>query len=112
MPLVYEELRRRAQAQLRRERPEHTLQPTALVHEVYVRLVDQLSADVHNRAHFLAIAAQMMRRILVDYARRRRYAKRGGDAVAVTLHEALALPQSRPPDLIALDEALSDLAKF
>ena len=81
VPIVYEELRRQASRYLQRERQSHTLQTTALVHEAYVRLIDQADVRWQNRAHFFAIAAEMMRRILVDYARRRRAAKRGGDAV-------------------------------
>ena len=110
MPLVYEELRRRAAACLRRERPSHTLQPTALVHEAYLRLVDQKQAAWKNRAHFFAVAAEIMRRILVDWARARRAAKRSGRWSRVTLDPALA--EARPPavDVLDLDKALTALA--
>src|ERR687886_400478 len=89
MPLVYEELRRLAHQYMSRERPGNTLQTSALVNEAYLRLIDQKDVRWQNRAHFFGIAAQMMRRILVDYARRRRYQKRGGDARRVTLDEKL-----------------------
>jgi RNA polymerase sigma factor (TIGR02999 family) len=111
-PLVYDELRRLARAQLRNERPGHTLQTTALVNEAYLRLVDQRHVRWQNRAHFLAISAQLMRRILVDYARRRKFQKRGGGAVQVTLGEAEAISDQRAPDLVALDEALAELAQM
>lgn len=112
MPLVYEELHRLAHRHIRNERPGHTLQTSALVNEAFVRLVDQKDVHWQSRAHFFAIAAQMMRRILVDYARNRRYAKRGGDARQVTLNEDLIVTDQRSADVIALDEALSDLANF
>jgi RNA polymerase sigma factor (TIGR02999 family) len=108
-PLVYDELRRRARHYLRGERPDHTLRPTALVHEVYLRLVQLDRVDWHDRTHFFALAARQMRRILVDSARARRYQKRGGGAVNVTFTEALAVSRSTP-DLVALDEALDLLA--
>lgn len=110
MPIVYEELRRQAARYLQRERGDHTLQTTALVHEAYVRLIDQVNVRWQNRAHFYAIAAEMMRRILVDHARRRHAAKRGGDAVKVTLDEAVNAAGERDLDLIAVDEALTKLA--
>jgi len=111
LPLVYDECRRIAAAQLHRERPEHTLSPTALVHELYLRLVDQRRATWKNRAHFFGVAAQLMRRVLVDHARRRHAAKRGGSRVLVTLDAALDTPDdSRAADLLALDEALARLA--
>lgn len=110
MPLVYRDLRRRAGAYFRRERPGHTLQPTALVHEAYLRLVDQRQLAWKNRAQFLALAAQMMRRILVDHARARAAAKRGG--IRVTLVEGLVAGTSPQPDLLDLDEALSELAEL
>jgi RNA polymerase sigma factor (TIGR02999 family) len=110
MQALYQDLRRKAAAFLRRERPGHTLQPTALVHETYLRLVDQDRVAWKNRAHFLGVAAQMMRRILVDHARNRRAGKRGGGAVRVTLDEALARSTPREIDLVALDEALDALA--
>jgi RNA polymerase sigma-70 factor, ECF subfamily len=112
MPLVYEELRRLASRHLGRERAGHTLQTTALVHEAYLRLVDQREADWQNRAHFFAVAAQMMRRILVDYARARRFAKRGGGARQVSLDEALVISDERAAEVVALDEALIALAEF
>ena len=108
-PLVYDELRRRARHYLRSERPNHTLQPTALVHEVYLRMVKIDHVDWHDRVHFFAIAAQYMRRILVDSARARRYKKRGSGALNVTFDEALAV-WDRSPDLVALDDALDALA--
>ena len=108
-PLVYDELRRRARHYLRGERPDHTLRPTALVHEVYLRLVQLDQVDWHDRIHFFALAARQMRRILVDSARARRYQKRGGGAVNVTFTEALAVSRSNP-DLVALNEALDRLA--
>jgi RNA polymerase sigma-70 factor (ECF subfamily) len=108
MPLVHAELRRIAAGYLRRERPNHTLEPTALVHEAYLRLVDQRRTSWRNRAHFFAVAAGLMRRILVDHARRRSYLKRGGGARAVTLPEIAASPNGGP-DILALDEALADL---
>jgi RNA polymerase sigma factor (TIGR02999 family) len=112
MPLVYKELRRLAQRQLGRERLGHTLQPTALVHEAYLRLIDQRQVRWQNRAHFFAVAAQLMRRILVDYARGRRAGKRGSRALRVTFDEAEMLPDQRADDVLALDTALSDLAAF
>jgi RNA polymerase sigma factor (TIGR02999 family) len=112
MPLVYEELHRRAVRQLRRERPGHTLQPTALVHEAYLRLIKQDRADWKNRAQFLGVAARMMRRILVDHARAGRMAKRSGRWVRVTLDEALGRPAPPDIDIVALDEALTRLATF
>ena len=110
-PLVYEELRRLARQRMKRERPGHTLQTTALANEAYLRLVDQTQVRWQNRAHFFAIAAQQMRRILVDYARRRLYQKRGGGALQVTLAEAEGLTDEHTPDLVALDEALRSLAE-
>jgi RNA polymerase sigma-70 factor, ECF subfamily len=109
-PLVYEELHRLAHRYMSRERPGHTLQTTALVNEAYLRLVDQKQAHWQDRAHFFAVAAQVMRHILVDYARRRRYAKRGGaTARQVSLDEAAMVSQQRAADFIALDEALERL---
>jgi RNA polymerase sigma factor (TIGR02999 family) len=108
-PLVYDELRRLAHYYMRRERPDHTLQPTALVHEAYIRLVG-MDVQWENRVHFFAIAAQVMRRILVDHARSRQYAKRQGGVHRVSLDEAIATPEQRPADLIALDDALTSLA--
>lgn len=111
MPLVYDELRRLAQRYLRRERPDHTLQPTALVHEAYLRLVDQSRVEWQNRAHFYHVAAQMMRRILIDHARAHASEKRGGHEPRLSLNEADILPQERASDLLALDEALKRLAE-
>jgi RNA polymerase sigma factor (TIGR02999 family) len=110
MPLVYEELRRRAAAYLRRERKDHTLQPTALVHEAYLRLVGQQRVVWQNRAHFFGIAAQMMRRILVDHAKRQRRGKRFGGAVRVPLDDRVGAARSPECDLLLLDQALDELA--
>jgi RNA polymerase sigma factor (TIGR02999 family) len=112
LPLVYAELRRLAASYLRRERPDHTLQPTALVHEAYLRLVDQTQARWQNRAHFLGVAAQMMRRILVDHARGHRAEKRGGDFQILSLDENIDVSGERAADLVALDEALKRLAEL
>jgi RNA polymerase sigma factor (TIGR02999 family) len=110
MTLVYEELHRIAHRHIRNERQGHTLQTSALVNEAFVRLVNQKNAHWQSRNHFFSIAAQMMRRILVDYARSRRYAKRGGDAIQVSLNEDLIVMDQRSSDVVALDEALKDLA--
>lgn len=110
MAVVYDDLRRRAAGYLRRERGGHTLQPTALVHEAYLRLVDQDRVVWQNRAHFLAMAASMMRRVLVDHGRRQKAEKRGGLGSRVTLDDALAPVGPRDLDLLALDTALSELA--
>ncbi len=113
MPLVYVELRRQASGYLRRERSNHTLQPTALINEAYLKLIDQRDVKWQNRAHFFAIAAQAMRRILVDYARERKREKRGGAAENLPLDEALTIvSQEKSVDLVALDEALNKLARF
>jgi len=112
MPLVYQELHRLASRHLASERVGHTLQPTALVNEAYLRLIDQKRFRWQTKAHFLAIAAHMMRRILVDYARARRYAKRGGGAPVVTLDEAAALSVERASDLIAVDDVLTRLSEL
>ena len=109
MPLVYEELRRRAAAYLRRERKDHTLQPTALVHEAYLRLVGQQRVVWQNRAHFFGIAAQMMRRILVDHAKRLRRGKRFGGAVRVPLDDRVGAATPPDCDLLLLDQALDEL---
>lgn len=111
IPAVYKELRRVAAHYLRGERSGHTLQPTALVHEAYLRLINQTQVTWQNRVHFFGAAAQIMRRILVDHARERNAAKRGGGAYKLTLDEALA-PSFGPPDvdLIGLDHALEELA--
>ena len=111
MPLVYDELRRVAGRYLQQERPGHTLSATALVHEAYLRLVKQ-TVPWQNRAHFYGVAAQMMRRILVDHARRHRYAKRGGGALTLELAEAVATPKHQEIDVLALDDALQSLAKM
>lgn len=111
MPLVYRELRHLAEHYMRSERTDHTLQPTALVHEAYLRLV-QIDVDWQDRVHFFAIAAQVMRRILVDHARKHRYAKRGAGARKVALDEAIDLSRERAGDLLALDDALTSLAAF
>jgi len=110
MPLVYAELRRLASGYLRRENPAHTLQTTALVHEAYLRLVDQTRTDWKDRAHFMGVAAQLMRRVLVDHARTRLAAKRGGGALRVGLDENVAGGGERLADLLALDGALVRLA--
>jgi RNA polymerase sigma factor (TIGR02999 family) len=112
LPLVYQELHRLAARHLRRERGHHTLQTTALVHEAYLRLIDQKAAQWQNRAHFFAIAAQMMRRVLVDHARSRQYQKRGGGARRVSFDEALEVSDERAAEVVALDEALTALAEF
>jgi RNA polymerase sigma-70 factor, ECF subfamily len=110
LPLVYNELRRRAAGHLRRDRRDHTLQPTALVHEAYLRLVDQRDVDWQSRAHFYALASRMMRRILVDHARARAAGKRPDGALRVTLDGNLASVDPRGCDLLMLDQALSELA--
>jgi RNA polymerase sigma factor (TIGR02999 family) len=110
LPLVYKELRRRAAGQLRRDRRDHTLQPTALVHEAYLRLVGQRDVDWQSRTHFFALASRMMRRILVDHARARAAAKRPDGALRVTLDGDLASIDPRGCDLLMLDHALSELA--
>lgn len=110
MPLVYNDLRHLAVHYLQRERPDHTLQPTALVHEAYLRLIDQRSVNWQNRAHFYGVAAQMMRRVLVDYARAHRTEKRGGAAPKLSLDDAIGLSDKKEADLVALDEALTRLA--
>jgi RNA polymerase sigma factor (TIGR02999 family) len=110
IPLVYDELRRLARRYLRRERPDHTLQSAALVNEAYLRLIRQEQPQWQNRAHFFGVAAQLMRHILVDHARNRAAAKRGAGAPRLTLDPDIALPQERDVDLIALDDALNQLA--
>ena len=112
IPVVYSELRLRAARYLRRERPGHTLQTTALIHETYLRLVEQKDVKWQNRAHFFAIAAQLMRRILVDHARQRDAAKRGGAGLTLTLDEAMAVLAERNVNLMALDETLTRLAEI
>ncbi|MDX6695819.1 MAG: hypothetical protein QOF02_3422 [Blastocatellia bacterium] len=111
LPLVYDELRRLADRYLRRERSDHTLQATALVNEAYLRLVDQ-NVPWQNRAHFFGVAAEMMRRILVDHARSHQAQKRGSGGVKLSLDEAINMSDERATDLISLDEALTALAAF
>ena len=109
MPLVYDELRRLAGGYLRRERVGHTLQTTALVHEAYLRLVDQTRADWQNRAQFFGVAAQLMRRILVDHARTQQAAKRGSGALKLSLNEVVGRAKEKAAEVIALDDALAEL---
>ena len=109
--LLYRELHRMARRYMNRERPGHTLQPTALLHEAYLELVDRKDQNWQNRAHFLAAAAQAMRRILIDYARTRLARKRGQDAIHVEISPEMAVTMSRPEDYLALDEALDHLAR-
>ena len=110
MPLVYRELRRLAQRYMRHERPGHTLQTTALVNEAYLRLVDAGKVNFQNRAHFFGVSAQVMRRILVEFARRHGAQKRGGEVERVSLEESLVVYGERGTDLVALDDALQALA--
>jgi len=110
MPLVYNELHRLAHHYMRRERPGHTMQTTALVNEAYLKLVDQRNVNWQNKAHFFAISAQLMRRILVDQARSHTYAKRGGGARQVSLDEVAHLSLVKATELVALDDALQGLA--
>jgi RNA polymerase sigma factor (TIGR02999 family) len=112
VPLVYKELRVLAQRYMRHERPDHTLRATALVNEAYLRLIDVNRIQWQNRAHFLAFAAQTMRRILVEFARNRHRQKRGGDAIRVTLDDALGMAEEKQADLVALNDALTALASF
>ena len=112
VPLVYKTLHRLAHYQLRKERSDHTLQTTALVHEAYLCLAKQEPLQFENRAHFFAICAQVMREVLVQYARRKKAAKRGGGAYNLTLENALAVADRRSVDVIALDDALTELAKL
>jgi RNA polymerase sigma factor (TIGR02999 family) len=112
IPIVYEELRRQAARYLRRERPGNTLQTTGLVHETYLRLVDQKHVQWQNRAHFFGIAAHLMRRILVDHVRMRTAVKRGGFDLKLPLDEAVAASKEREIDLVTLDEALTRLAEI
>lgn len=109
-PLVYDELRRLARRQMSREHVGHTLQTTALVNEAYMRLVERRNVHWRDRAHFFALSAQLMRHILIDHARRRGYRKRGGDAQRVTLNEGAVMSEGRGAELVALDEALTELA--
>ncbi|HEX4964809.1 MAG TPA: sigma-70 family RNA polymerase sigma factor [Thermoanaerobaculia bacterium] len=112
MPLVYDELRRLAASYMRRERPDHTLQPTALLNEAYLRLVDQTRIAWQGRAHFFGIAAQMMRRILLDHARQLKAAKRGSGGSKLPLEAAMEEPQRQNVDIVALDEALTRLEEL
>ena len=112
MPLVYEELRRLARRFMHRERAGHTLQTSALVNEAFLRLVDQKNVRWQDRAHFFGIAARLMRQVLVDYARRRGYAKRGGDVRRVPLDEAVVVSEERAAEVVALDDALKSLAEI
>jgi len=111
-PLIYRELKKLAESYLRRERVGHTLQPTALAHEAYIKLIDQHNVRWRNRAHFFGIAAQAMRRILVDHARARLAGKRGSGGAVVSLDEAIDVSDPRADQLIALDEALKRLAQL
>jgi RNA polymerase sigma factor (TIGR02999 family) len=112
MPLVYDELRRLAASYLRRERPDHTLQPTALVNEAYLRLVEEKSVNWHSKSHFFGVSAKLMRRILVDHARSHLAEKRGSGMPKVGLTEAIAMSKEQPADLVALDESLTRLAEL
>src|SRR5947207_9498334 len=109
-PLVYEELRRLARGFMRKERPDHTLQTSALINEAYLRLADRDEPNWQNRAHFFAVAAQVMRHILIDHARSYRYEKRGAGAQKVGLDDVMAFSEERAGELVALDEALTSLA--
>lgn len=112
MPLVYSELHRLAHRHIKKERPGHTLQTSALLNEAYLRLVDQRDVHWNSRAHFFSMAAQMMRRILVDYARSRRFAKRGGNAQQVSFNEELLVSRQLSADVIEVHEALNELANI
>lgn len=112
IPLVYTELHRLAHRYMDRERSAHTLQPTALVHEMYERLIELKHVSWQNRAHFFGVSAQLMRRILVDYARSRRYTKRGGEWRQVPFNEAVAVFRDRQTDIVALDDALCTLSEI
>ena len=112
IPVVYRELHRLAVNHLRRERRDHTLQPTALVHEAYIKLVAQRNADWQNRAHFFAVASNLMRRILVDYARRQLRVKRGAGPTKLSLDEVVLLSPDRPDKMLALDQCLTRLEKL
>lgn len=112
IPLVHAELRQAAKRYMRRERAGHTLQTSALVNEVYLRLIEARNVEWRDRAHFFAISAQLMRRVLVDFARRRNQLKRGGEARHISIEEALDVSDERGADVIALDDALNELAKL
>src|SRR5688572_25790920 len=111
-PLIYDELRRIAHRYAQRERNGHTLQTTALINEAYVRLAGSERPNWQNRSHFFAVTAQVMRHVLIDHARRRRYLKHGGDAQQVSLSEVALMAEDRAAELLALDEALDELAKL
>ena len=111
-PLIHAELHRLAHHYMRHERPGHLLQTSALINEAYVRLIDWKNARWENRAHFFGVAAQLMRRILVDFAREKNYQKRGGNMLQVSLNDAAAFSIERSSDLVALDEALTSLAEM
>jgi RNA polymerase sigma factor (TIGR02999 family) len=111
MPLVYAEMQKMAGGYLRNEKPDHTLQPTALVHEAYARLIRQEQPDYRSRAHFMAVAANVMRHILIDHARGRNAAKRGSGEAKISLEQAGEIPLGRPSVLIAIDDALEELAR-
>jgi RNA polymerase sigma factor (TIGR02999 family) len=112
LPIVYQELRRIAGNYLRQENPGHTLQPTALVHEAWLRLISQTRVNWRNRAQFFGVAAQLMRRILVDHAKTKHREKRGGDAVKLSLDDVINLSRERAADLLSLDDALGELGRI
>ena len=112
LPFVYQELKRNARFLMLRERSDHTLQPTALVHEAYLKLIDQQQVEWQNRAQFFALSAQIMRNILVDYARKNMAGKRGGGARKISLEDVITQSTERAEELVVLDEALQELAKF
>jgi RNA polymerase sigma factor (TIGR02999 family) len=112
VPLVYDQLRQLAARQLRRERPNHTLHSTALVHEAYLKLIDQRRVQWKDREHFFAVASQVIRRILVTYARSRHASKRGSGATMLAFDESIALPDRKDVDLVALDDALESLSRL
>lgn len=112
LPMIYDELKRIAASYLRRERSDHTLQPTALVNEAYMKMVDITQVSWQNKAHFVGVAANQMRRILVDHARKHNAEKRGGDFQIMTLNEEIDASDEQHADLIALDDALTELAKM
>lgn len=112
IPVVYDELRRLAGSYMRRERVDHTLQATALVHEAYLKLIEQRSVNWQSRAHFFGVAAQLMRRILIDHARGHSRQKRGGDEQKISLDEALVFSEQQADELLAVDDSLNQLAKI
>ena len=112
MPLLYEELRKLAESHLRRERSDHTLRPTALIHEAYLRLVDQDHPEWQSRIHFFGVTSRLMRQILIEYARRHKAAKRGGQYQRVPIDEAIVYSEDRAAEFVALDDALNNLATF